>query len=324
MSDTKISVKSIGQKILKSKLLFWICVLFAPYIAIVLDLMYKHLRKKRAIECVVVVYCVLMSTVMFNTFKANLFGNNKSTIQSPPVISNTPVIDTSIATPDIAEEETNVGEPEDTRQADFDSLVKNDGVILYAEHNFPDNLLSDKHLLKITVTDVVCDERNIIEYLLGKTDQLYKMDSINFDSVFERHDVLGELTGIRAADYYKTYCKIIMKVERIWTYDYDDTLLLDRNLFSAKCYSDILGEYTGTIFDSGLFLVDDYESESNKLLFHRNSELLFDEGTNAHTVEVVVVLHYNEYDEAYDNYNVMFNDITVINGEFNIRKLIQK
>lgn len=205
-------------------------------------------------------------------------------------------------------------EDQDHRQEEFNRLVNEEGVIIFAENGLPNNYLNDKSLFKIKVTDVMCNEKDIIEYLLKKNDKAYQMDSINFDSVFARHDALRELTGItHAGDHSSIFCKINMEVERIWAYDYENALPLSRGLFSAKYYSEILGEYSGTDFDSNttLFFADDCKSD----------ELLFDEDKNSYQAEAITVVHYDEYSNDYDEYNVMFNETIVSNGKFNIREL---
>ena len=206
-----------------------------------------------------------------------------------------------------------VPEDQDHRQEEYNKLVNEKDVILFAEDGFPNNSLNDKSLFKIEVTDVMCDEKELIEYLLNKNDKAYQIDSINFDSVFTRHDALRNLTGIASGDYNCAFCKINMEVERIWAFDYENTLHLSRGLFSAKYYSETLGKYSGTNFDSNttLFLVDDCKSD----------ELLFDENRNFYQIEVMTVLHYDEYSNDYDEYNVMFNETIVNNGKFNIREL---
>jgi len=201
-------------------------------------------------------------------------------------------------------------EPEDYKRDNYERLIDEENVIIYAENNFPDTSLFDKNLFKMKVTDVTCCERDIIEYLLEKQDRLYMMDSIKFESSYSRHDAFEDLIGIHGGDYYSTFCKINLEVERIWTYDYEDTLSLDRSLFSAKVYSKILEGYEGTEFSSSstLFVVDDCESD----------QLLFDKDTNFHTVEVITAIHYDEYSDEYDNYNVMFGDSIIENGSFDV------
>ncbi len=95
--------------------------------------------------------------------------------------------------------------------------------------------------------------------------------------------------------------------------DEDVIIYAENGLFSAKCYSEFLGEYSGAEFDSSitLFLADDCKSD----------ELQFDKVRNSYTIEVITVIHYNEYDNEYDDYNVMFNGAVVSNGMFNIRTL---
>ncbi len=206
-----------------------------------------------------------------------------------------------------------VSEEQDRRQEDFDRLVSAEDVIVFAENGWPSHLLSDKSLFRMKVTDVTCNERGIIEYLLNKYDKAYLMNTINFNSKFERYDALRELAGIDSGDNHVAFCKINMEVERIWTYDNENTLSLDRGLFSAKYYSEILGEYSGTAFDSSttLFLADDSKTD----------ELQFSEDKNSYQVEVITVVHYDEYSNNYDDYNVMFSDTIVNNGRFNIRDL---
>ena len=186
-----------------------------------------------------------------------------------------------------------VSENQDHRQEEFNRLLNEEGVTVFAENGLPNNYLNDKSLFKI---------------------KAYQMDSINFDSVFARHDALRELTGItHAGDYYCVFCKINIEIERIWAYDYEDALSLDIGLFSTKYYSDILGEYSGANFNSNtiMILVDDCKSD----------ELLFDEDKNSHQIEVITTIHYDEYSNDYDEYNVMFNETIVSNGKFNIREL---
>ena len=266
-------------------------------------------------KCVILFVLVLITIAVFS-------GCGDSSIRS--VIENEQIKpDESVVTP-VPEPKhdepapemklESVSENQDHRQEEFNRLLNEEGVTVFAENGLPNNYLNDKSLFKIKVTDVMCNEKDIIEYLLNKNDKAYQMNSINFDSVFARHDALRELTGItHAGDYYCVFCKINIEIERIWAYDYEDTLSLDIGLFSTKYYSDILGEYSGANFNSNtiMILVDDCKS----------GELLFDEDKNSHQIEVITTIHYDEYSNDYDEYNVMFNETIVSNGKFNIREL---
>ena len=87
-----------------------------------------------------------------------------------------------------------VSEDMEKKQEEFNQLVNEDDTIVFAESGWPNTYLGDKSLFKIKVTDVMCNEKDLIVYLLNRADKAYQMDSINFDSVFERHKVLRDLT----------------------------------------------------------------------------------------------------------------------------------